>query len=65
MTTRTYEIVTALFFAVIAVVHVMRLASGWPVLLGTMSVPMWASALAIVVSMMMAIWGFSLLRRQG
>jgi len=64
MTTRTYEIVTALFFAFIAVTHAVRLASGWSVMLGTMSVPLWASALAIVVSLMMAMWGFSLLRWQ-
>ena len=63
MKTNAYELVSALIFALVAVMHLVRLLQGWPVMLGTMMVPLWASILAIVVSAAVAIWGFSLVRK--
>lgn len=63
MTTKAYLIVSTLIFALVAVVHVIRLTLGWPVVLGTLSIPLWVSLLAILVSASVALWGFSLMRR--
>ena len=63
MTTKAYMIVSTFIFALVALVHLIRFAQGWPVLLGTLSVPLWISVLAALVFAGVAIWGFSLLRR--
>ena len=61
MKTRVYVTVSALIFMLMAVVHLLRLAEGWPVLVGSFSLPIWASILAILVIGGLAAWGFLLL----
>jgi hypothetical protein len=63
MNTKAYLIVSTVIFAVVAVMHLLRLVLGWPVVLGMMSVPLWVSMLAVLVSAGVAIWGLSLMRR--
>ena len=63
MTTKNYLIVSTLIFAIVALVHLLRLVQGWPLLVGTMSIPLWMSMLAVLVSVTVVIWGVSLLRR--
>ena len=53
-----YAAVSALIFSVVAVVHLVRLSKGWSVQIGTLSVPMSASWFGLVVSGLLAIWGF-------
>jgi len=64
MKMRTYVVVSALIFTLVALVHIVRLAQGWPVVLGTLSVPVWTSMLAVLVAGGAAIWGFSLLLKK-
>jgi hypothetical protein len=64
MKTKPYLIVSALIFTMVALVHLMRLAQGWPVMMGSLSVPFWISAIAFLISGGVAIWGFSLVRRK-
>jgi hypothetical protein len=64
MKTRVYLIVSALIFTLVALAHLMRLAQGWPVIMGSLSVPFWISSVAFLVCGGVAIWGFSLLRRK-
>jgi hypothetical protein len=63
MNTKAYLIVSTLIFAVVAVMHLLRLVLGWSVVLGMTSVPLWVSMLAVLVSASVAIWGLSLMRR--
>ena len=63
MTTKAYLIVSTFIFALVAIVHLIRFVLGWSVMLGTESVPLWASLLAVVVSAGIAIWGLTLVRR--
>ncbi len=63
MTTKAYLIVSSSIFAVVAVVHLIRFLSGWAVQLGTWSVPLWPSALAVLISAAVAVWGLTLVRR--
>jgi hypothetical protein len=63
MKTKAYLIVSALIFTVVALVHLLRFAQGWPVMLGSTSIPVWCSIVAALVSGGAAAWGFSLARR--
>jgi len=63
MKTKAYLIVSTLIFAFVAVMHLIRLALGWSAQVGTFSVPLWMSLLALLVSASVAIWGLSLMRR--
>jgi hypothetical protein len=54
----SYEIVSALIFAPVAVGHVVRLANRWTVAVGPYNVSMNVSWAALAVSALIAIWGF-------
>ena len=63
MNTKAYLIVSTIIFAVVAVMHLLRLVLGWSVVLGMTSIPLWVSLLAVLVSASIAIWGLMLVRR--
>ena len=54
-----YAIVSALIFALVAVGHVVRLVQGWSVAIGPYNISMNVSWAALVVSALLAIWGFT------
>jgi len=54
----SYAIVSALIFALVAVGHIVRLINRWTVQIGPYSVSMNVSWAALVVSALIAIWGF-------
>ncbi len=58
MKTKAYLIVSTFIFALVAVVHLMRFMLGWSAQVGTWSVPLWVSMLAVLVSAGVAIWDF-------
>ena len=64
MKTDTYIKVSVVIFVLVSLGHLLRLTEGWSVLVGTFSLPMWISVLAVLVSAGIAVWGFSLLRKQ-
>ena len=51
---RPFTIVAAVIFAVVALIHLLRLAYGWAVNVGGGNVPMWASVLGLVISGVLA-----------
>jgi hypothetical protein len=55
---RTYNVVTAVLFLIMAVVHLLRIIFGWPARIGGLDVPIWASWLAILVTGGLAYFGF-------
>ena len=63
MNTKDFVIVSTVIFAMVAVMHLIRLVLGWSVVLGMTSVPFWVSLLVVLISASLAIWGFSLVRR--
>ncbi len=63
MTTKSYMIVSTLIFALVALMHLIRITQGWPILLGTMTVPLWVSVLALLVFALVALWGISLIQK--
>jgi len=55
----SYALVSALIFVVVAIAHVVRLINRWPVVIGPYDVFMNVSWVALVVSALLAIWGFT------
>jgi hypothetical protein len=60
---KPYIAISAIIFALVAFGHVIRIAQGWQVHLGEISVGMSVSWIALVVSAALAVWGVTLLRR--
>jgi hypothetical protein len=58
-----YAVITALIFALVAIMHGWRIYEGWTVQIGPHSISMTVSWVALVVAALLAIWGgFALLR---
>ena len=55
---RRYEQVSGIFFVLVAVVQLARLVMRWPVQVASVSVPLWASALAVLITGSPAAWAF-------
>ena len=53
-----YAAVSALIFAIVSVMHVVRLINRWPVVIGPYNISMNASWVALVVGALLSIWGF-------
>lgn len=62
MKTKPYLIVSTMVFAVVGIIHLIRFLLGWPVQLGSWSIPLYASLIAVVVCAVIAIWGAVLAR---
>ena len=60
LSTKNYLQLTGVIFVVIAFVHVYRLFSGMPVLLGNWNAPMWVSVVGAVVAGFLAYSAFIL-----
>jgi len=54
-----YAAVSALLFAILAVMHLVRIIGRWSVVIGPNNVSMNVSWLALVVSALLSIWGFA------
>jgi len=52
---KPFTTITIVFLAVIALMHVIRMALHWPLVVAGMAVPVWVSAFAAVVTAMLAI----------
>ena len=59
---RAYLVVSGGLFAIVALVHVLRLALGWPAEIAGWAVPMWVSWIALIVAAALSIWAFRLLK---
>jgi uncharacterized membrane protein YecN with MAPEG domain len=53
-----YATISALIFAIVAVVHLVRLFRGWKVEIGSRSIPMSVSWAGLIISALLALWGF-------
>jgi hypothetical protein len=54
-----YAVITALIFALVAIMHGWRIYEGWTVHIGPHSISMTVSWVALVVAALLAIWGFA------
>ena len=62
MTQRTFALVTAVLFFLIALLHAVRLLRGWQVTIGGAVVPFWISWIGLAIAVYLANQGFQLSR---
>ena len=58
MDQRTYNWITAALFLMVALLHLLRIIFGGPAQIGGLSIPFWASWLALIVAGALAYLGF-------
>jgi len=63
MTAENYSRLAGLIFAIVAVLQLARALSSWPLNVGTISIPLWASWVACVVAAVLAWLGYDASRR--
>jgi hypothetical protein len=59
MVASNYSLLSAFIFALVAVLQLVRALKGWPVMVGTTSIPLWVSWVACVVAAILAWLGFA------
>jgi hypothetical protein len=64
MTQRTYSLVTAVLFLLIALLHGFRLFRAWQVTIEGAVVPLWVSWIGLVIAAYLASQGFRLARTE-
>jgi hypothetical protein len=60
-----YLLVTSSMFALIALLHALRLFYGWKVTMEQWTVPVWVSWIGLLIAGYLACQGFLLKKRQG
>ena len=63
MDRKTFLVVAGVIFAMVALVHLMRITMGWPIAIGSWSVPMWVSWIGLVVAGTLSFFGLRLAAR--
>ena len=61
--TKPYVAIAAVIFALVALIHVVRLVQGWQVQVASILIPMSVSWVGLAIAAVLAIWGVILLRR--
>ena len=60
MTQRTFSLITAVLFSLIALLHAVRLLRGWEVTIEGAVVPIWLSWIGLAIAAYLAYQGFLL-----
>jgi hypothetical protein len=60
MSERNYLIISAIIFAVVALLHLVRLLAHWSVQVGAVTFPLWGSWLGLIIGAGLSIWAFRL-----
>lgn len=63
MNQRAFVLLTSSIFALIALLHALRLIYGWDVTIGQWTVPVWVSAVGFLIAGYLALEGFRLKRK--
>ena len=63
MDQRTFNAVASVIFVLVALLHLLRIYMGWPIVIGSWTVPMWVSWIGLVVAGILSYFGLSLARR--
>jgi hypothetical protein len=59
MSPKSYFVLTAILFSIICLLQLSRIVFGWEAVIGGWSVPLWISWIAVVVTAVLAFFGFS------
>jgi len=63
MSDHAYALIAGIVFLLVAIAHLLRMVLGTPVVVQGVSIPMWASAIALVVTAFLSYEGFHFARR--
>ena len=63
MSQHAFELTAGVVFLLIALAHVFRVIFGLPIVVYDISVPMWASGIAVIITGYLAFEGFRLSRK--
>ena len=63
MTEKTFVTIGTVIFALVALLHLLRLVMGWSVVIDAWTVPMWVSWVALVVAGALSYYGARLAMR--
>ena len=58
MNQRNYFLITGCLFAVVFLMHLIRILNGWTVILGPWTIPLKASWIGLMIAGMLSVWGF-------
>jgi hypothetical protein len=61
MSEKNYLLISAIIFAVVALLHLVRLATHWSVQVGTVTFPLWGSWLGFLIAAVLSFWAFRLM----
>jgi hypothetical protein len=64
MSQKTFTLLAGIIFAIVALLHLLRIYTGWPVVLGNWIVPMWVSWIGLIVAGCLSYFGLSLALRR-
>ncbi len=53
-----YAQVSGAIFALVAALQFLRILRGWPLQVGDLAIPLWASGCALVVAVALALWAY-------
>lgn len=59
MTARSFSVLAAVIFTIVALLQVTRVLAGWEITIGTTAVPMWPSWIAALVAGVLAWLGYT------
>jgi hypothetical protein len=64
MDQRTFSVMAGVIFALMALIHLVRIYFDWPIVISTLSIPMWVSWVGFVIAGGLAYFGLRAARRQ-
>jgi hypothetical protein len=59
---KSYSLLAAIIFTIVAVLQLVRALAGWPITVGTLSIPLWPSWIACIIAAALAWLGFAAAR---
>jgi hypothetical protein len=64
MDRKTFTLLAGVIFAIVALLHLLRIYMAWPIVIGDWTVPMWVSWIALIVASGLSYFGLSLTPRR-
>jgi hypothetical protein len=64
MTEKAFSAIAAVIFALVALLHLLRLVMGWSIVIDSWTVPMWVSWVGLVVAGGLSYYGVRLAMRR-
>jgi hypothetical protein len=61
MKSKSYLLISAIIFALVAILHLVRLIGHWSVQIGAFAIPLWGSWLGLFIATALSLWAFRLM----